>query len=632
MKIKNMKINGFGNLRNKEFELQDGINIIYGENESGKSTLLKFILNMLYGTSRNKKGRNISDFDKFKPWEGEDFSGKLKYELDNGKNYDIYREFNKKNPILYNENMEDISKTYNIDKNKGNEFFFEQTKIDEELFLSTTAVMQQEVYIDKNSQNLMLQKITNLASTGNDNISYKKAITKLNKKQLEEIGTDRSQDRPINRVTQRLEKLKNKKNELELYQDRKYEIENEKNEIEEEIKEKLRELEIVKLINQVNKNEELYKEKIKINKSMVKEEVEKIDEIDRKIREIEDEYKKIKQPDKKKINTKKYIIFAIISIITLLIPIYLKNYIFLSIPIILIIAIIIMYGAENSKIKLENQQKNNEYKLEKSQKNNEIDKIRNEKELIENEKNTKEKEIEKLQAEALMKRQSELSNIEIKYNLNNIEQYTNINEYDIRIKEEKINELKIQAHKIELDKQNIIPQLDNLSKIEEEINELQEEYEDLTQKNNHINLVKETLEKAYEIMKKDVTPRFTNILSNTVSKISDNKYKNVMFNSEDGLVVEIENGKYISAELLSTGTIDQLYLSLRLAIMQEIVDENIPIILDEAFAYYDDNRLMNILEFISANVKNQIIILTCNKREINLLKQNNIEFNYIELK
>ena len=64
-------------------------------------------------------------------------------------------------------------------------------------------------------------------------------------------------------------------------------------------------------------------------------------------------------------------------------------------------------------------------------------------------------------------------------------------------------------------------------------------------------------------------------------------------------MVELENGNYISAEKLSTGTIDQLYLSLRLSIIKELSEETIPIFLDESFAYYDDERLLNILKFLN---------------------------------
>ena len=170
MKINKIKINSYGKLKNTEIKLKNNLNIIYGKNESGKSTLLKFILNIFYGTSKNKKGKEFSDFEKYKPWNSEEFSGKLSYELDNKNKYEIFREFNKKNPIIYNEKGEDISKEFNIDKNKGSEFFFEQTQINEEMFLATSVAMQQEVKIGKDTQGVLIQKISNLLGTGEDSI------------------------------------------------------------------------------------------------------------------------------------------------------------------------------------------------------------------------------------------------------------------------------------------------------------------------------------------------------------------------------------------------------------------------------------------------------------------------------
>ena len=63
--------------------------------------------------------------------------------------------------------------------------------------------MQQEVKLNKQDQNVYIQKIANLAGTGDDGVSYKKAIDKLNKKQLDEIGTDRSSGKPIKDVYKR---------------------------------------------------------------------------------------------------------------------------------------------------------------------------------------------------------------------------------------------------------------------------------------------------------------------------------------------------------------------------------------------------------------------------------------------
>ena len=175
MKINNLKVNSFGKLKDKELKLSDGINIIYGENEVGKSSMQKFISCMLYGISKNKNGKDISDFDKFKPWDTDEFSGKINYTLDNGQEFEVYREFKKKNPIIYNSAKEDISKTFKIDKTKGIDFFTEQTGIDEETFYSTAITEQEGIKLSKSSQNSIVQKISNLVSSGDDSVSFKKS-------------------------------------------------------------------------------------------------------------------------------------------------------------------------------------------------------------------------------------------------------------------------------------------------------------------------------------------------------------------------------------------------------------------------------------------------------------------------
>ena len=81
MEIKNIKINNYGTLKQKEINLENNINIIYGKNESGKSTLLNYLKNIFYGISKNKNGKEISDYEKYLPWVGEEFSGKIKYQL-----------------------------------------------------------------------------------------------------------------------------------------------------------------------------------------------------------------------------------------------------------------------------------------------------------------------------------------------------------------------------------------------------------------------------------------------------------------------------------------------------------------------------------------------------------------------
>jgi len=150
--------------------------------------------------------------------------------------------------------------------------------------------------------------------------------------------------------------------------------------------------------------------------------------------------------------------------------------------------------------------------------------------------------------------------------------------------------------------------------------------------NFSMNLAKEVLGEAYEEMKNTVTPKFTENLSMNISKITGNKYSKAMFNEMEGLIVELENGDYVPVNRMSVGTIDQLYLSLRLSMIDEMSEEKVPILLDEAFAFYDDERLKNILLYLNSEYKErQIIVFTCTNREKEILEKNNIFYNYLEL-
>lgn len=189
MEITNVKINNYGNLKNREFEFRNGINIIYGKNEAGKSTMINYLNNILYGISKNKNGKEISDYEKYLPWTGEEFSGKITYKLDNENKLEIFRDFRKNKLQIINELGEDISGNFEIDKTRNNNFFFSQTNVNQELFKSTFMSFQKEVKVDKDKQSEILQKISNMIETGDELVSYKRAIDNISKRQNEEVGT-----------------------------------------------------------------------------------------------------------------------------------------------------------------------------------------------------------------------------------------------------------------------------------------------------------------------------------------------------------------------------------------------------------------------------------------------------------
>ena len=648
MKIHKLKINAYGKLKDKEIQFKDHINVVYGKNEAGKSTILTFIVNMLYGISKNKNGKNYSDFEKYKPWDAEEFSGKLEYELDNHEIFEVFRDFKKKNPQIFNEKKEDISKQFNIDKSKGNEFFYEQTKMDEKLFLSTIVVNQEQVKLEKSEQNILIQKIANLVGTGEDNVSFKRAIDRINRRQLEEIGTERSREKPLNKLLRENQNLEEEKIKLEKYKNTKYEIEeNKKNQLEKSSNLEI-ELEYLNQIKNIYEKEKIENEKIKIKEKIENENEQKINLNKKEILDIENGNKKIFEKNNEKINkliknknklkNKLTIIFVILILINILQFIFIKNIIFkyiflLTLPMDLFFSILLLKNKKNKIKILEKENKNEEEKI-----NNEKNNYLNENKILEKNNDELKNEINKLKNNLNEKINQEIEKIKNNY-LNKIKnteiiKTNNLNEInqEIEKKQKELNMINIKLHELDFDKENVEIKVDNLMEIEEKIVNNNEKIVNLKDLEKSMNLAKTLLEKAYEKMKNTVTPKFTENLSKNINKITNGKYTNVMVQADNGLVVELENGNYVEADRLSVGTIDQLYLSLRLSMTEDLSKEKMPIILDEAFAYYDTQRLENILTYLANTYPDrQIILFTCTEREKNIFNEFDIPYHFIDL-
>ena len=708
MKINNIKINAYGNIENKEIELKDGINVIYGENESGKSTLLSYITNILYGISRNKDGKELSDFEKYKPWNSEDFSGKIGYTLDNGEKYEIVRKFNSKKPKIYNSNLEEISDTFDMNKKDGSKFFVEQTGVDKQMYLSTVVSMQQEVRLDEKNQNILVQKIANLAGTGEDNISYKNAMEKLQEKIRNEIGTTKTSQKPINIAQEELAKTQAELQKLEPYTNKKYELENEKDTVENKIQQIEQQIKVVEELKKINNSEIEQEQKINILKTNEEQNKLKIENLQRekekyetskndtilKLDKLEKEQQnnnqKLKDLEEKQINQSNInsqnienpkksnniglIILMIISLIAILISLGVLHNNILTL-VFGVLEVVAFAGFIISKNKHKKEYKKIEEKRIAIQKENEekIAQIEQEKNEIINQiaeieeqiKNITEQKNEALSQEAMLKGQiilleknnetilSELSelqlNIEQKLNLKEEElkrQYKdkidedilnelldrpNINQAGAEL-ENTLNELKIKLKAIEIEENTIIPHLDNMVVLKEKEELYTQNYKELKEKENIINLAMQNLTQAYEEMKTTITPKFTQSLSSSISKITKNKYNKVTINNENAIIIENDKGEYIQADKLSTGTIDQLYFSLRLSMIDDLSKEKLPVMLDETFAYFDNNRLEQSLRYLSEELgEHQSLIFTCSNREMEILNKLNVKYNLVSL-
>lgn len=699
MKIKNIKVNAYGNIENKDINLEEGINIIHGANESGKSTLLNYIISIFYGISRNKDGKVLSDYEKYKPWNSNEFSGRISYKLENGEKYEIFRDFNKKNPKIYNDKLEDISDRFETDKKDGSKFFIEQMGIDKQMYLSTVVSTQEEVRLDEKNQNMLIQKIANLAGTGEDNVSYKKALIKLQEKIRDEIGTNKTSQKPINIIEKEIVEINNKIVETEKYRNRKYEIDAEKEQILSELKKLEQQKQILQELQNSMKSEEETKNRLEIREKNRKDNIAKINELtnqkntinaeservqsaknhlqdiikghkenieklNSEIEKIANEKEETQEKEKPSIS---FIVITVVLAIALICSIILiKNYIVSGILGVALIANIVFYVINKNKQKVNKAKLREKINQEKQYKR---EKLENQKQQIIANVNTTEKELEKQEEEEkqvnselsmlkgqiiLLEKNNEKITEEIeqdnkaikeesnknkqqiieKYKDKNINDLLYINDYQNYISkiEETINNNRIRIKGLEIEYNTIVPQLDEKVVLEEKREADKEKLAELREKESIINIAIENLMDAYEEMKTTITPKFTKNLSESIQKISSNKYNKVTINDENGMIIENNRGEYVEAIKLSTGTIDQLYLALRLSMIDELSKENLPIILDESFAYSDNNRLKNMLQYLTSDLNNhQTIIFTCTDREQKMLEEMNIPYNVVEL-
>ena len=91
MKLLNIKIDGFGKFINYSYDFNEKLTIMDEPNSFGKTTIAQFIKTMFYGLPTASKDIENPRV-KYKPWDSEKFGGELTFEVEE-KKYIIYREF-----------------------------------------------------------------------------------------------------------------------------------------------------------------------------------------------------------------------------------------------------------------------------------------------------------------------------------------------------------------------------------------------------------------------------------------------------------------------------------------------------------------------------------------------------------
>ncbi len=148
-----------------------------------------------------------------------------------------------------------------------------------------------------------------------------------------------------------------------------------------------------------------------------------------------------------------------------------------------------------------------------------------------------------------------------------------------------------------------------------EISRMEEEYAEISAEYDAIALAIDTLRKAEEDIQSRFSPALGRLAAEYMEFVTGGRYDGVMLDRSFSAMVH-EKGSDVprSAEYLSAGTLDLMYLAVRLAVCGLALpeDANCPLIIDDAFVNYDDGRrkkTMELLEKIAQ--RRQVILFTC---------------------
>ena len=516
MKLLELTIRNFGKLTDRNIELSDGLNLIYGENESGKSTVHTFVKGMIFGLERARGRAAAKDtYSLYEPWENPNYySGAVKFE--SGKKvFLLDRNFDKysKKAELF---CEDDGEVLSVD---DGDLQMLLGQLSETVYSDTVSVGQLHAEPGEGLAMELRNYAMNYYASGGGELNLDAALGKL-KERRREIDRQIKED---------FQKKQTKREQIEqeaafIWRDI-HRLQTERDNLEERIA--------------YRREHKPPKEELENNRM--------IDEL---------------RPGKWRIHPLEILVFVIAVVLVFAFIQRPWNYL-----VAIILALLCLIYTWN-RLKISKRQ-------EKSEPEKILEEIMPEEEKI---------PLEKLYWE-LEREREELGEKQVQYN-------------------------------------NLCEQL-------EEMDQMGEEFREQERQREAVDLAVDKINELSAELQKQMKQKMNDLLSGIICRFTGEKYTRLVI-GEGFKMSLVTSQRRIPMERLSRGTVEQVYLALRMAAAQVFQEEEMPVLLDDTFAYYDDARLKNTLQWLNEN-KNQVLLFTCQNREEHALRELGIKYRKVEI-
>lgn len=712
MRINEVRLNNFGKFNNKSIRLEEGINLIYGDNEAGKSTIHTFVKGMLFGIEK-LRGRASKDdtYLKYQPWDTPGaYNGSMDIEI-KGKTYRILRNFDKSTKNWSIIELE-TGRELNIAPEELKDLYGGLTEAG---YRNTISIEQLKSRTDQELVAELRNYITNLSLSKSNEVDVTKALSFLQdrRKEVEEqqldtklllLETEITEGLACEAKIDRLSiQLKDMENQLRTLKGKKDSAEDSLGELESfssieayhtyleqfpAIREKYRsyceglsQMTALEEKQSAVQNQVLILEEAQEENTNIKNNIVKIEVLKSEIAALE-ENKKILSMDKEKNIQKdkhKNVLYCLIpGIVSVLVTLFFlgKSGLMVGIGSVIVLLCVIAYLYVSHRTHLEEivfHQEFSEYekkivKLQTEERDIFLQqKVRNEHEL---KKKQEAVLISEMSLEHLRKQKKDYGEqiMFIKEKLSTI--YHEILDYMKRseglFESDKYNAQTLNDSVMKILEEHILQQKRRITanqettakeyessriqmeKLKWELNALEGNEEKLLQNKElhkellHIRNENEQELAAIKLAAQTINNLSVNIhdsfgielnqlVSNLAGEVTEGKYSDIKVDEKLNIKVGHKDN-FVLLDKLSAGTIEQLHFALRIAISNLVYGEGVmPILLDDCFALYDDNRTKAALEALSKDVKGQVLLFTCHNREKAMLDQLKISYHYIEL-
>lgn len=622
MIIREANIGKFGKLENQKYQFAPQINVIYGANESGKSTLMQFLKAMLFGLEKTRVRKTLDTYNRYEPWDTPAyFYGSMMFETGQ-QQFLLERNFyykEKRARLVNIRDGEELSVEYgDLDMLLGN--------VSAAAYENTCCIGQEQLLPGRELGVLLEDERSNLAQTGSGDFQLSKALQELEQKRknAEKTRKELEQQRlsHIHQLEVNQQVLERDIAGLKAQQEKQS---TQQGTVQEQVRALQQQMEPVQTAYQTVCRREQELKSAVAQEQLEWEQAEREQWKREQFRREQEEAEALQQKSGKNAGFSPLLLIGVAGLI--LAPVlrsamdgFQKIAPALNIIcIILILAgLVSAYRKSREKKTADSGQKHRQSVNNSVQNHREQDSRANDRANLQSVERKGRKAALDQQLQRVCQQKSVLEE-----QLQQLKDQKKALQLQAARQEGSGDQLQSQIQEKEVERENLTEQV---AELQQETLDEQHARED----RDALELAAETMSRLAARMSKTLEHTLDKEMSEILAQITGNVHEQLQVTDGQGIVLAEQLQKR-TPEAYSQGTMQQAYFSYRMAAGHMLMkEEPLPFLLDETFANYDEERLRQTLRWL-AEQENQIFLFTCRETEMRLLTEEDIPFASIRL-